>query len=311
VFILFVLSHLFDTFFSDNLGTMVMRTIVAAKEIVAIALTVLAVSPRLPDDRPFTLGGKLTNRFRLLVVILLILHLARSTVGEFANQLRGFQILLGVLETVGSSFGVLYTPYILQVWLSSRINVGRPGDNLKSWWYAITAISVLGGILADTLSYHFWALKKVANAISVYPVWKTLQTYNSVTMLGGPYPGRGSVLSQLVTYCELYVLLANLADICQALVFIMGWKDDKNEREDSEVAFLVAVCHSSGFAAWIRLLCHSILLNVLDEQRFVQDHTNSTYSPSDAHDDDENTVISSTIDTLALPLINRANLRAV
>jgi hypothetical protein len=295
-----------DYFVSDTFSQieiMVLRTIVAAKDIVAVALTVLAVSPRLPDDRPFTLGGKLTNRFRLLVVIILILHIARSTVGEFAIHWLGTQILLGVLETIGGSFGVLYTPYLLQVWLSSRINVGRPGENLKFWWFAITTISVLGGILSETVSYHFWALKKVANAISVYPVWKTLKTYNSVTMLGGPYPGRGSVLSQLVSHCELYVLLTNLADIFQGLVFIAGWKD-KNDSQDNEVAFLMALVHSSGFAAWIRLLCHSILLNVLDEHRFVQDHTTSTDSTTKAHDDG-NTVIN----TLALPLMDRPNIR--
>lgn len=157
-------------------------------------------------------------------------------------------------------------------------------------------------ILSDLISYHFWTLKKVANIISVYPVWKTVKTYNSVTMLGGPYPGRGTVLSQLVSHCEIYVLLANIVDICASLVFMFGWRDP-DDLEDNQVAFLKAVRHSSGFAAWVRLLCHSILLNVLDEQCFVTEHT---HSPSEPRGSPE-TGNSDGDDILTLSLTNRTS----
>jgi len=288
---------------------MVLTMIVATKGIVATALAAIIVSPRLPDDRPFRLGGRLTNRFRLLVVILLLLHLARSIVVEFAKSFIGTQFVLGVLEMVGASFGVLYMPYLLQVWLSTRINVGRPGDNLKTWWLAITSISIVAGVLSDTVSYHFWALKKVANVISVYPVWKTLQVYNSVTMLGGPYPGRGTVLSQLVSHCEIFVLVINLADVCQQLVLASGYTKEDNENQDSLVMFLLAIKHSSGFAAWVRILCHSILLNVLDEQRFISKHTPPAGGGGDGEDVPQNEEDIGTSSLALLPLINRSHAR--
>ena len=58
-----------------------------------------------------------------------------------------------VLEAIGSYFAVLYTPYILQAWLSFRIKyIGWPRENVKSWWYAISTICVLGEILSATVS---------------------------------------------------------------------------------------------------------------------------------------------------------------
>jgi len=306
---------------------MMLRLIVTTKCIVAIAIAVLAVSPRLPDNRPLfnfgypciSLGGRLTHRFRLLVVIMLVLHVARSLVADLYVPYLGTQLVLGVLETFSASFGVLYTPYLLQVWLLGRINIGgRPGDNLKTWWIAITSISIVAGVLADTVSLHFWALKKVANVISVYPVWTTLQKYNSVTMLGGPYPGRGTVLSQLVSHCEIFVLLSNLADIGQEMVMFAvasGYYPDvyatsvtdggtKQSHNDSVLMMLMlAIRHTSGFAAWIRILCHSILLNVLDEQCFISEHTTTD-------DDAEGAEGNHLVTTLVAPLGNRLNSKA-
>lgn len=76
----------------------------------AVAVTAIAVSPRLPHNPPFALGGKITHRFRCLVVFLMVLHCTRSVVAEMVgyNELFVLQILIGVLETAGSAFGVLY-----------------------------------------------------------------------------------------------------------------------------------------------------------------------------------------------------------
>lgn len=101
--------------------------------------------------------------------------------------------------------------------------------------------------------------KKIADALSFFPVSRTLNVWNA--MYQGRYPGRGAILSQVVLVAEHYAFFANSCDVLSKTLFILGNIGDSAVNSP----FWSGMYTNNLFAVYTRILCHSILLNTLDE----------------------------------------------
>ena len=105
------------------------------------------------------------------------------------------------------TFLCLLTPYVLQVGLSQFFNIIL-GKDLKAPVFFAALLSFLGVSLSRILHPNFWALKKLANAVTGPPVIRTLRSYNSFTT--SQSHGRGLVFAQTVTVIEYWHLISQL-----------------------------------------------------------------------------------------------------
>ena len=121
----------------------------------------------------------------------------------------------------------------------------------------------------------------MADLLSFIPVTQTLRIYNHVTTSQTKYPGRGSVLSQIVTVGEYYALLGHGVDLVIRLLGLFGWiiTDAVKFRQTPLAQGLYT---NILFAGYFRVLCHSILLNILDEAYIIGVGTSGNH-----HDDDD------------------------
>jgi len=88
-------------------------------------------------------------------------------------------------------------------------------------------------------------LEKPADVLSFIPVYRTVLLYKQVTTARSPYPGRGSVLAQMVLVGEYYGLVARSFDA----------------------------------ALKVEQLLHAVLLNVLDEIDGIHTASETTEPP--------------------------------
>ena len=258
----------------------------ACKRIFVIAVTAAAILPRMPLDKPWTIGGNLSNPFRKLLLVIFCCHMGRfifiGTLPHLKPIRKAIWTSLDALETVMLGFLSLLTPYLLRVWLSGRVNVGRrPGQVLQGWIKAIAALSMAGAFFRVTVDRKFWLLTKIAGSLSFFPVTRTMTLYNSVTNVRVVYPGRGSILSQVVMVSEYFALFANLADASSKILGLLGLvtQEQLNSKTSPTIAGIYA---TSLFTMYTRVLCHSILLNVLDEAHTIG------YSSAAASTDNKN-----------------------
>ena len=231
------------------------------KRLFVVAVTAIAIMPRMPFDERFSIGGNLSNGFRKVVLTVCILNLGRNLAGPLMDKTTNKFGM--VIEAILASFLNLLVPYLLRKWMSERINFPggrRSAYGLMPWIYAITGLSLMGALPVFMMEgLNLWIFKKIADVISFFPVYRTLKVYNSITTIGGRYPGRGSVLSQVVLVSEFYALIAHSTDVLvKALYFV-----DMIESEKSKL--LKGLYLDNHFALYTRILCHSVLLNVLDE----------------------------------------------
>jgi hypothetical protein len=237
-----------------------------AKRIFVLAVTAIAIVPRMPFDTPLSIGGNLSSSFRKLVLFICSLNMTRFLL--FVNQSNELKLFLTTLEGISISFLSLLTPYLFRVWLSDRINVPggrRPGRALMPWVYTFAILSLLGFFLQSFYgSKHLWIFKKIADALSFIPVQRTLHLYNSFTTADARYPGRGSVLAQIVLVGEYYALFAHLRDIVIKGLEFSGALDESTAEKN---LFIKALYTDNLYASYTRILCHSILLNALDEMQ--------------------------------------------
>ena len=143
----------------------------------------------------------------------------------------------------------------------------RPGKALEPWIYAAVMLSALGVYLyVSTGNNSLWVFKKFADAMTFIPVTRTLALYNWVTTRDARYPGRGPVLSQVVLIGEYYALFAHTGDICIKLLLLLGVIDPQFDKS----TFAQGMYADNTFAFFTRILCHSILLNSLDESASLE-----------------------------------------
>ena len=228
-----------------------------------LAVATIAVAPRLPFDKPWSVGGNLSNSFRKTLLCIVSSFVFRYVF----HSSKAVRVTLMGLEGVAISFLSLLTPYLLRVWMRDLVNIpgGRqPGKALMPWIKFSLAFTMLGVIFRIfTDNAQLWIFKKVADIASFIPVSRTLRLYNSITTPQGgvQYPGRGSVLAQIVLVAEYYALFANVTDTLSKAAQLTGLIDETFLK----TALMKGMYMDNLFAMYTRILCHSILLNVLDE----------------------------------------------
>lgn len=237
-----------------------------SKRMFLIVVMVIAIAPRMPLDEPlpWSIGGNLSHSFRKLVLFTGMCSLVRNTV--LKDEFDGASLVLLAVEGVSLTFLSLLTPYLLRVWMEERINIPGghlPGKGLMPWVQSFVILS-LAGILLRTITHkmEMWMLKKIADMLSFIPVMRTLQLYNSVTTGQVRYPGRGSVLSQVVVIAECYAMVVNGCDVFSKALELFGLLDANTI---NKMPMMQGLFMNIFYATYTRVLCHSIMLNVLDE----------------------------------------------
>ena len=179
------------------------------KRLFILGICAIAVVPRQHIDHSLCSigGGPISHSFRKLLLASALLNLFR-----LFCKLLGFHwtaTILGIVQIISLTFLCFVTPYVLQTWLASRINLGggRPGADLMTPLYLTAILSISGVALSHTMHPNFWALNRLGNVISGFPVMRTLRTYNSVTSLGGHHAGRGNILCQTLLVVEIWFML--------------------------------------------------------------------------------------------------------
>lgn len=250
-----------------------------------------AVIPRQPSDdkvRWWSIGGRLSHNFRKLLLVIVAFNLCRLFLSSDDPQTSTYQLgsdVLGILEVTSLTLLCFNTPYVLQKGLSQFRNI-VPGQNLKRPLYLAAILSFLGVVLSRTVHPNFWALKKLANAVSGPPIISTLGWYNSFTT--SQTHGRGFVFAQTVIVIEYWHLILQL--LCATAYAL----DSGMIGTDAETLLdrTMKAARSIAFAAdWTRVLVHAMFMNQLDElyhtSDFRDDANGEGNSPSSGESNQE------------------------
>lgn len=241
-----------------------------AKRLFVLMVTAIAVLPRMPLDPPcpWSIGGFLSRPFRKCVLLLAFQYTLRHAL-HFTRIVSRFS---GAIEGILLSFMGLLTPYLLRGYLMDRINIPNgPGRGLQVWVVAYAILSLLGfSLIVYTGDERFWIFKKIADVISVIPVLRTLQWYNMVTTGQARYPGRGPVLSQVMALCEYFTTGFHLVDALSKVCAFLGIID---MTDPTTKLILKGFYSGTHYIVYLRVLCHSIFLNYIDEMQSLQPAT--------------------------------------
>ena len=234
------------------------------KRIFVIVVALVAVVPRMPLDEPWTIGGNLSHSFRKLLLVIVAGYLLRHACKDIIPD--SVDLLMTAIEGVCLSFLSLLTPYLLRKWMADKVNIPggsrNPGQALEPWVKIFICFSSMGFLVRiATGDKRTWIIKKVADVLSFIPVMNTLRMYNKLTNSQTRYLGRGSVLSQCVTVCEYNALFSHSADIAIRIFGLLGVLPGGFTKTPLAQGLYAHIL----FAGYLRVLCHSILLNILDE----------------------------------------------
>lgn len=222
----------------------------------------MVAGPRQHIDRtPWSIGGNLSHSFRKLLAASVVLNLFRLATKLYGHA-RLLADLLGILQAVSLSFLCFLTPYILQSWMVTRINIGgRPGANLLGALYGNGILSILGVVLCRIVHPNLWCIKRLGNVISAPPILSTLKMYNSVTSIGGHHNGRGTVMAQTLVVAEYWYVATQL------LCFVGLALDRHNgDQDDTSWDYCLKAFRDIAFVSdWTRVCVHGIFINLLDE----------------------------------------------
>lgn len=254
------------------------------KRLFIFGVCAIAIVPRQHTDRTRCSigGGPVSHSFRKLVLLAVSLNMLRFVVKLLPFQ--GFRLvsdILGVVQILSLTFLCFLTPYLLQTQLATRINLGgRPGADLLQPFYITAALSFSGVFLARTMGPKFWFLNRLGNVVSVPPVLRTLDKYNSVTSLGGHHAGRGNILCQTLYVVEVWHM------VTQLLVAIGHFFLDPNLPLsqygvwDTTLQGFRQIAFSSG---WTRIIAHAVFINLLDELVLTSHSTTATMGGEDVY----------------------------
>ena len=260
------------------------------------------VCPRMPFDKTWSIGGDISNPFRKMLLCIIGVNFVRmivsmqyvdldsngTSVGKAnligTNNREQRMILsdmLGVIEVVGVTFLCMLTPYLLQQQLSASINVGSE-YKLMPWIYIVSSFSIGAMVLPNA-----WFLKKIGNALSGVPVILTMRLYDSVVSADSVHRARGNILSQTLVMVEYWHIMTQL--LC-AIGYAFNSYDDNDviikNLPNPQIFSLLNAFKSIAFPSdWIRLFCHSIMLNRIDE---ISQYSSTTSSTQAAATDDGN-----------------------
>lgn len=278
------------------------------KRLFLVVVMFIAIAPRMPleEPLPMSIGGNLSNMFRKLVLVIGLCSLLRNTF--FKDCFDGLSLVLVAFEGVSLTFLSLLTPYLLRVWMEDRINIPgsrQPGKGLMPWVQSFVVLSLIGVILRTlTHKMEFWIFKKVADMLSFIPVMRTLQLYNSITTAQVRYPGRGSVLSQVVVVAEFYSLFANGCDVLSKALEILGVLDAITV---DTTDLMQGIYLNVFYANYTRVLCHSVMLNVLDEAYTIGSSGAASAGCDDQDEEDHNDASSMEQDGPIIEMVDDEN----
>jgi hypothetical protein len=232
-----------------------------AKRFLIVGVAIAAVRPRMPFDKPFSVGGRLSNGFRKLLLGIVAVNFSRLFLsGE--GELGLFSDLLGVVEVTGLTVLCFLTPYILETKLTNFIHV-RPGRSFYVPLTAAAVLSFLGVVLSRTIHPNLWCLKKLANAVSGPPVIMILRQFNLVTTARAH--GNGFMVGQATLSIEYWYLWLQIA--CA-----IGYGLDRHVAEEDANGwddFLQAARSVAFMGDWTRVLMHALFLNGIDEMNHL------------------------------------------
>lgn len=241
-----------------------------------LAISFIVIFPRMPFDSPWSIGGHLSNPFRRLLLVkhgLGLLEWIQPT-REIKNI---FKYLSWSLSSILTAYCSLLTPYLLRRYLVSSSNRNirslpapyyQPGFGLQPWMYAIAVLILMGCYLRImTGNDVYWILKKVGDSLSVVPVYQTLALYEQrqqqpttsqpSNVRFRPYTW--SVPSQLIMSAEFVDLVTHLIAIGKKILLF-------THATTREHPWVVGSSDSHVYVQHLRILCHGIFLNQLDEQ---------------------------------------------
>jgi len=267
------------------------------RRLVIWGVCAIAVLPRQHIDRNYRTvgGGQISHSFRKILLVcvgwnllrflckllLVVVSTRTSTTSKTFVSLRFLADAFGIIQIVSLTFLCFLTPYLLQTWLVTRVNLSaisggryhnRPGADLMAPLYWTAALSISGVALYRTVDSRFWALNRLANALTGPPVLRTLKLYNSVTCIGnGPHAGRGSILCQILVIVEWWHMITQF--LCS-----MGFALKASGRPPTTVWEVMLegfrdVAFTSG---WVRVLVHAIFINLLDEISLTSPSSSNT-----------------------------------
>ena len=243
-----------------------------------------AVIPRQPSDHgagASWIGGRLSRNFRILLLVIVTVNFCRLLLSDDTprDKESGYHQLgsdlLGVVEVTGLTFLAFLTPYVLETGLAQFMNI-IPGRNLKIPLILSALLSFFGVVLSRMVHPNFWALKKLANAVSGPPVIRALRSYNRFTT--SETHGRGFVIGQSVAVIEYWHLVIQLS--CAA-AYAMNRHLDRTEEETILDRMMEAARSISFVADWTRILVHAMFLNMLDEMYHTSNFSDSTNTKND------------------------------
>jgi hypothetical protein len=166
----------------------------------------------------------------------------------------------GAFESFLRSFLCLLTPYLMRCQLQNRINIPQPGRDLMIWVYFVLLLNILGCVMVnvkeDTM---YWGIKKLGDALSFPPVYKTLNLYNSIMTRGGRHSGRGDMTGQALMIIEYLVVSATLLSV-------IGYVCIHNAKHKEVMGAFRVV---GAYASMTRVLCHAMLMNSKDEANYL------------------------------------------
>mmetsp|Transcript_26696 Transcript_26696/g.57440 ORF Transcript_26696/g.57440 Transcript_26696/m.57440 type:complete len:289 (-) Transcript_26696:46-912(-) len=244
-----------------------------SQQLFILGVTAVAILPRLPSDKTrWSIGsGNVGYPFRRLLLVLAGLNLLHFVLSS--SKFIFIASVLKVSSIIAHNFLCLLTPYLLQKWLASCINI-QPGRDLTRWLWAVSLFGVAGVYLSSAFHPRFFALEELAHAMSCIPVISTLKTYNRVTT---PGHGRGTVMSQTVLLVEYWHIVSQITCAIgyafggDSLVAEMGGGGSITQENSNQIAALLRALREGDFMTdWSRVLVHAIFMNQLDELSFVR-----------------------------------------
>lgn len=184
-----------------------------------------------------------------------------------------------VLKSVGMTWVCLLTAFLIQclnrqahVRLSRRRNRVGLSCSLNLWFYLCSTMIGLG-VIFGYKEVRFWGMVRLGNALSTIPVSSALSAYNihstSLEQLRGremshgkPYV-RGYIMAQtMMVYERLYFCLVLTAAIGD---FNLNKQNNSGEDDFWWEFWKKLRSNNTEMAAWMRILIHTLFINMLDE----------------------------------------------
>lgn len=243
-----------------------------SKRFLILGVTLIAVSPRLPFDKKWGVGGNLSRNFRLLLLAIVAINFSRLFLSgneTYSPELGFFSDTLGVVEVTGLSFLCYLTPYILETKLADYINL-RPGTAFYGPLLASSLLSCIGLLFSRIIHPKWYSLKKLAQAISGPPVIASVKQFNRVTTARSH--GKGFMMGQATVMLEYWHIVVQITCF---LGYALDRRHVNTELEDTGYDVILEACRSIAFLGdWTRILLHALFLNGIDEMHsmHVFDH---------------------------------------